>query len=64
MDAADESIDSEIEIDTDGTVRIFGASREILEALAAIGVRGGGVAARLGAGGAGDDRAVGESTAE
>lgn len=57
MDAFDESTDAEIEIGSDGRVRIFGASREILEALAAIGVRGSGVAARLRAAAAGGDAA-------
>lgn len=47
MQADDESTTSEIEIGTDGRVRVFGASREILESLLRIGVSGEGVAARL-----------------
>ncbi|RLS29940.1 MAG: hypothetical protein DWH79_11400 [Planctomycetota bacterium] len=50
MQAGDESTESEIAIGADGRVHIFGASREILEALAAIGVRGDAVAQRLGRG--------------
>lgn len=38
--ADDESTVSDIRIGTDGRVHVFGTSREILEALAAIGVRG------------------------
>jgi hypothetical protein len=47
MQADDESTTSEIEIGTDGRVRVFGVSREILESLLRIGVSGDGVRARL-----------------
>lgn len=45
--ADDESTVSDIRIGTDGRVHVFGTSREILEALAAIGVRGDAVRLRL-----------------
>lgn len=45
--ADDESTVSELVIGTDGRVHVFGTSREILEALDRIGVRGGAVRARL-----------------
>jgi hypothetical protein len=45
--ADDESTVSDIRIGTDGRVHVFGTSREILEALAAIGVRGDAVGLRL-----------------
>ena len=48
VSADDESTVSDIRIGTDGRVHVFGTSREILEALAAIGVRGDGVNERLG----------------
>lgn len=47
MAADDEASVSELVIGTDGRVHVFGTSREILEALDAIGVRGGSVRARL-----------------
>lgn len=45
--ADDESTVSDIRIGTDGRVHVFGTSREILEVLAAIGVRGDAVRLRL-----------------
>lgn len=48
MQADDESTVSDIRIGPDGRVHVFGTSREILEALAAIGVRGDAVRLRLG----------------
>lgn len=50
--ADDESTESEIRVGADGRVHVFGTSREILEALAAIGVRGDAVRLRLGGGAA------------
>lgn len=47
ISADDESTVSELVIGADGRVHVFGTSREILEALDAIGVRGGAVRARL-----------------
>lgn len=46
--AEDESTVSDIRIGADGRVHVFGTSREILEALDAIGVRGDAVRLRLG----------------
>lgn len=46
--AEDESTVSDIRIGADGRVHVFGTSREILEALDAIGVRGDTVRLRLG----------------
>lgn len=45
--ADDECTVSDIRIGADGRVHVFGTSREILEALAAIGVRGDAVRMRL-----------------
>ena len=45
--ADDESTVSDIRIGVDGRVHVFGTSREILEALAAVGVRGDAVRLRL-----------------
>lgn len=45
--ADDECTVSDIRIGTDGRVHVFGTSREVLEALAAIGVRGDAVRLRL-----------------
>lgn len=47
MHATDESMVSDIRIGADGRVHLFGTSREILEALAVIGVRGDAVRQRL-----------------
>jgi|694.fasta_scaffold01310_29 hypothetical protein len=47
--ADEESTVSDIRIGADGRVHVFGTSREILEALDAIGVRGDAVRVRLGA---------------
>lgn len=47
MNAGDESMVSDIQIGVDGRVHLFGASREILEVLAVIGVRGDAVRQRL-----------------
>ncbi len=47
MHATDESMVSDIQIGADGRVHLFGTSREILEALDVIGVRGDAVRQRL-----------------
>jgi len=47
VDAADESLVSDIQIGTDGRVHVFGASREVLEALDTVGVRGDAIRQRL-----------------
>lgn len=49
ISADEEATVSELVIGADGRVHVFGTSREILEALDAIGVRGGAVRARLAA---------------